>query len=72
MDTQSARMVEVYLEGGPAYFPAEMRHRQASTADYKIKLEYCGGHEHFERVTRQGAGDVPVIFRWTGTTRIAE
>ena len=72
MDTEPNEMIEVYLEGGATYMPAEMRRQWAFRDQYKVKVEFCGAHEHFERITPQGATDTPVLFRWTGRTKIAE
>ncbi|MEE3921082.1 DUF5988 family protein [Micromonospora sp. BRA006-A] len=41
-----------------------------SRAERKIKILYYGGYEHFERGTATPVE--PVVFRWTGRTRIAE
>ncbi|BCJ69215.1 hypothetical protein GCM10009779_40330 [Polymorphospora rubra] len=38
----------------------------------KIKVQYNGGYEHFGRDSPVDVVDVPVVFRWTGRTRIAE
>ncbi|MGI5183707.1 DUF5988 family protein [Dactylosporangium sp. CA-152071] len=61
--------VEVRLEGGPASFPAELRRQLARPDDEKIKVQYKGGHEHFER--RQDEAGSPV-YVWTGRTFFAE
>lgn len=71
IDTEAAGIVEAVLEGGPANLPADLRsHRVTPTSD-KIKVHHYGGYEHFER--ESAPSDVtPVVFRWTGRTRIAE
>jgi hypothetical protein len=69
METYSVEMVDVRLEGGPTHLPAAMRHQQVSAADHKIKLQYNGGYEHFERTSSDG---IPLVFLWSGSTRIAE
>lgn len=65
-------IVDVVLEGGPPDLPTEWRRHQVSAIADKIKVPYHGGHEHFERQTGATIGDSPVVFRWTGRTRIAE
>jgi hypothetical protein len=66
------RAVDAILEGGPVALRAELRvHRVAST-DQTIKIPYCGGYEHFERQGPRIADGMPVVFRWTGRTRVAE
>lgn len=72
MDTYSAEMVTVRLEGGPTHLPSALRQQEVAAADYKVKLQYNGGYEHFERTTPNGADGVPVVFLWSGSTRIAE
>jgi hypothetical protein len=68
-----AAYIDVVLEGGPRNLPAELRIHRRSTDHYKIKVPYCGGYEHFERDPAASVSDgVPVVFRWTGRTRIAE
>jgi hypothetical protein len=57
--------VDVVLEGGPNDLPAEARKRRVPAGDQKVKVEHCGGYEHFER---SGAG----VYRWTARTKIAE
>ncbi|MEU8327934.1 DUF5988 family protein [Micromonospora sp. NPDC048839] len=69
LDAADGAFVQALLEGGPADFPADLRTQTAAAGQDRIKITYCGGHEHFDRC----AGNVsPVIFRWTGRTRIAE
>ncbi|ADU11335.1 DUF5988 family protein [Micromonospora aurantiaca] len=67
----AAGVIDVVLEGGPADLPADLRSRRVSTAEKKIKILYYGGYEHFERGNAAAAVE-PVVFRWTGRTRIAE
>ncbi|MFC5008328.1 DUF5988 family protein [Dactylosporangium cerinum] len=72
MEDYVSEMVYVRLEGGPQHMPPAMRDARASASDLKIKLEYYGGYEHFERVTTGDVDASPVVFQWTGRTRIAE
>jgi hypothetical protein len=65
-------VVEVVLEGGPAGLPTELRTCRVTRGTDKIKLPYCGGYEHFERLPAESVVGGPVIFRWTQQTRIAE
>ncbi|MEH1100299.1 DUF5988 family protein [Micromonospora sp. CPCC 205561] len=68
----AAGVIEVVLEGGPVDLPADLRNRRVAKAEEKIKVLHYGGYEHFERGSTPGALDLPVVFRWTGRTRIAE
>ncbi|MER5337557.1 DUF5988 family protein [Micromonospora sp. NPDC002717] len=65
-------IIDVVLEGGPADLPADLRSHRVARAEEKIKVRHYGGYEHFERGSAPEAADVPVVFRWTGRTRIAE
>ena len=65
-------VVEAMLEGGPASMPVELRAHRVQPDEEKIKVSFYGGHEHFERVPDSGAAGAPVVFRWTGRTRLAE
>jgi hypothetical protein len=62
---------DIFLVGGPAGFPDELRRRRGSADDTTVKIEHYGGHEHFER-DDQTIGQSPVIYRWTTRTKIAE
>ena len=64
----------VRLEGGPGDFPEELRERRGPIAEGKIKIEYHGGYEHFERTDESidPASGQGIVFRWTRRTRIAE
>jgi hypothetical protein len=64
----------VRLLGGPADLPADARIRRVSIHETKVKLEHCGGYEHFERMTQpDGAtSGLAGTFGWTTRTRIAE
>ncbi|MBQ1073114.1 hypothetical protein KBX06_08050 [Micromonospora sp. C31] len=68
----AAGVIDVVLEGGPVDLPADVRSRRVATAEEKIKVLHYGGYEHFERGSVPGTLDLPVVFRWTGRTRIAE
>ncbi|MEU4366841.1 DUF5988 family protein [Micromonospora chersina] len=70
--TDATGIVEAVLEGGPATLPAELRNHRVSPVDSKIKVRHYGGYEHFERDSAGVADGAPVVFRWTGRTRIAE
>ena len=67
-----AEAVEVVLEGGPDSLPTELRTCRVPQETVKIKVPYCGGYEHFERLPVEALADGPVVFRWTQQTRIAE
>lgn len=69
---EAAAIIDAVLEGGPVTLPAELRSHRVSLADHKIKVRHYGGYEHFERDATEAADGVPVVFRWTGRTRIAE
>jgi hypothetical protein len=64
-------VVTVLLIGGPADFPDQLRRQRCPADQLKIKVEYCGGHEHFER-DDETVRDRPVLYRWTMRTKIAE
>jgi hypothetical protein len=72
LSAEAAGIVDVVLEGGPANLPADLRSRRVSPNEHKIKVCHHGGYEHFERDASGLAGNAPVVFRWTGRTRIAE
>ncbi|MEU4240829.1 DUF5988 family protein [Actinoplanes sp. NPDC026619] len=61
--------IDAVLEGGPVDIPTSMRQCSARPDDVKIKLRWGTGYEHFERT--EEAFDTNV-FRWTGSTRVAE
>jgi len=63
------------LEGGPVDLPADLREQPVDGPDYKIKLPYNGGYEHFERTDEDADGldgRPRRIYRWVGRTRVAE
>ncbi|MDY7091207.1 MAG: DUF5988 family protein [Actinomycetota bacterium] len=65
--------VEVLLVGGPAELPDDQRSCRVEAGTDKIKVPYYGGYEHFERPPAADTPDAgPLVFRWTGRTRIAE
>ncbi|WP_229397852.1 DUF5988 family protein [Micromonospora okii] len=72
ISAEAAGIIDVVLEGGPTNLPAELRSHRVSPVEHKIKVCHHGGYEHFERDAHGLAGDAPVVFRWTGRTRIAE
>ncbi|GAB3844798.1 DUF5988 family protein [Dactylosporangium cerinum] len=63
--------VLILLTGGPQDLTPDQRTLQLTGDPEKVKLEYCGGHEHFER-TSERTTDGLAVFRWTTRTRIAE
>jgi Family of unknown function (DUF5988) len=68
----SAHIIDVVLVGGPASLPKELRTRQVASTDRKIKVAHRSGYEHFERETLGDSPNAPVVFSWTGRTRVAE
>jgi Family of unknown function (DUF5988) len=67
--------VAAVLQGGPPGFPERLRRHQVTADQEKVKVQYLGGYEHFERVI----GDdhainpcAPVVYKWTMRTKIAE
>ncbi|GAA5191278.1 hypothetical protein GCM10023322_48290 [Rugosimonospora acidiphila] len=64
-------IVEVSLQGGPERLPLSLRTQRVAADDLRVKIEFYGRYEHFERLTVESPG-VPPVFQWTGTTRIAE
>ncbi|HLL65094.1 MAG TPA: DUF5988 family protein [Micromonosporaceae bacterium] len=69
---ETAELVDAVLDGGPTHFPVELRVHRVPPTREKIKICLYGGYEHFERVGAAGDDATPVVFRWTGRTRIAE
>jgi len=66
---------DALLEGGPVNLPAELREQPVDGSDYKIKIPYNGGYEHFERTDENTGGfdgSPRRIYRWVGRTRVAE
>jgi hypothetical protein len=64
-------MIDALLVGGPASLGTQLRRLQVPALDDKVKVPYCGGYEHFERSSTDTEA-TPVVFRWTGRTKIAE
>lgn len=64
--------IEAMLEGGPTNMPVDLRALRVPQHEEKVKVSFYGGYEHFERLPESGAVGAPVVFRWTGRTRIAE
>jgi hypothetical protein len=62
--------VDVVLEGGPATLPAELRSHRVASPEERVKVPHYGGYEHFE--WDRCANRTPLVFRWTGRTRVAE
>lgn len=72
-DTTTAGTVDVVLVGGPSGLPPTIRAQRVHLDGSKIKIDHCGGYEHFERETEPSdAANAPIVFRWTARTRVAE
>ncbi|WP_328348215.1 DUF5988 family protein [Micromonospora sp. NBC_00421] len=69
---EAGGIVDAVLEGGPTTLPAELRSHRVPLVEHKIKLPHYGGYEHFERDTTGVVDGTPVVFQWSGRTRIAE
>jgi hypothetical protein len=70
-------LINVSLQGGPESIPRTVSVERSKLQDGKLKIEYLGGYEHFERAVSDGGradpdGAPPEIFRWTLRTKIAE
>lgn len=66
-------VVDAVLEGGPRTLGPERRAPRVAAGAEKIKVPHCGGYEHFQRERgSRRRGKRPVVYRWTGRTRIAE
>lgn len=61
--SEGGQLVDVVLEGGPEGIAWPLH--QVSVSGGKIKVPWCGWHEHFERVNEK-------TFRWTMRTAMAE
>jgi hypothetical protein len=74
MSIVEADPVQAIVEGGPATIPHASRVRAVSPLDEKVKLPHYGGYEHFERTGHlvPDTSGLPVIFRWTMRTEMAE
>ncbi|MEU4565114.1 DUF5988 family protein [Micromonospora sp. NPDC023956] len=69
---EAVGIVDAVLEGGPTTLPAELRSHRVPLLEHKIKVSHHGGYEHFERDAAGVADGAPLVFRWSGRTRIAE
>ncbi|WP_416904067.1 DUF5988 family protein [Micromonospora echinospora] len=69
---EAGGIVDAVLEGGPTTLPAEQRSHRVALREHKIKVPHHGGYEHFERDAVGVVDGVPLVFRWSGRTRIAE
>ncbi|MFI5916535.1 DUF5988 family protein [Dactylosporangium sp. NPDC051541] len=73
LEQQAAdEIVHAVLEGGPVDIPAALRTVREPVADAKIKVPHYGGYEHFERATDADPATLPIVFRWTTRTKVAE
>ncbi|HEY8533065.1 MAG TPA: DUF5988 family protein [Micromonospora sp.] len=71
VDAPAVEMTDIVLEGGPPDLPPALRTARVPVAQDKVKIEFRGGYEHFER-TSALTPHRQVIFRWVTRTRIAE
>jgi hypothetical protein len=73
-DVTASEKMNVILQGGPAGLPHHERLRYVSQATHDVKVPYGNGYEHFAPThTYQKVNEHHVaVFRWTGTTKIAE
>ena len=65
-------IVHAVLEGGPVDIPEGLRKVREPVADAKIKIPHYGGYEHFERAIDADPTALPIVFRWTTRTKVAE
>ena len=63
---------EALLVGGPRDIAARTTIKRVHADEVKIKIPWNGGYEHFERDGEVVADRTPVVYRWTGRTKIAE
>ena len=70
----AADLILAVLVGGPTSLPEEWRAPKVSPFAEKIKVPYCGGYEHFERLPPIETTAVPeeIVFHWTMRTKVAE
>lgn len=65
---------QIFLSGGPTFFPEEERLQVASSLTEKVKHRFGAGFEHFvhegEFITIDR--EEVAVFRWTTRTAIAE
>ncbi|MEU7835684.1 MULTISPECIES: DUF5988 family protein [unclassified Nonomuraea] len=73
-DVTASEEMNVILQGGPAGLPHHERLRYVSQAIHDVKVPHGNGYEHFAPThTYQKLNGYHVaVFRWTGTTKIAE
>ncbi|SCF29509.1 hypothetical protein GA0070618_4940 [Micromonospora echinospora] len=69
---EAGGIVDAVLEGGPTTLRADQRSHRVPLREHKIKVPHHGGYEHFERDAAGVADAAPLVFRWSGRTRIAE
>lgn len=74
VDISAPNTVQAILEDGPEGIPTTSRRQTVSPLEEKIKLPYCGGYEHFERVGWLDYSNSArqLVFRWTTRTEVAE
>lgn len=58
------------LEGGPMSLPKASRTQLVEPLAQKVKIPFCGGYEHFERISPLRSPQT--VFRWTMRTAVAE
>lgn len=66
---------KVTLIGGPAGLPANDRTREVTTGlGEKLKIPHGAGYEHFSHDGEFSVvdGAEAAVFRWCGSTRVAE
>ncbi|WP_431727279.1 DUF5988 family protein [Verrucosispora sp. TAA-831] len=63
------RRIEATLVGGPSDAPISAMIDRHTEID-KIKIDFLGGYEHFEREI--GTDVTAPVYRWTMRTKIAE
>lgn len=73
-DVTASEEMNVILQGGPAGLPHHERLRYVSQATHDVKVPYGNGYEHFAptQTYQKENGYHVAVFRWTGTTKIAE
>jgi Family of unknown function (DUF5988) len=65
-DLTSTAVQRAVLEGGPADLPEGDRQGWIEADEYRIKVPYGGGYEHYERT------GVSHVYRWVARTKVAE
>lgn len=71
-DSVQTDWILAVLEGGPVSLPKASRTQLVEPLAEKIKIPYCGGYEHFERIGPLQENSVQTVFRWTMRTAVAE